>query len=325
MKQGRVMGITIAVINLILITVCGGLYLRKDREKPRFEFETSGIVYSEGMDTAGLLEGVRAYDTVDGDVSSRIVIEKITGDWTGGYGGTPGEETGKDSVTVFYAVSDKAGNVAKASRVFEAVFDGEENREENSRAESFPGAGIDAELKGRMQEPGVQEGRTPESTEEEDASAMDGNRDEKAVLPMPSAAASPVPAPSPTPTASPETFERRTPEHSAETLPAAGTEAPLEENRQEQALQAAGNAENSAAPVLTLKVSEVKVKAGQGPAWVDLISILSDDRDNYETLFRNLHVDRYDRDKPGTYQVNVHTEDSDGNVSRNVPLTIIVE
>ncbi|MDO4304915.1 MAG: hypothetical protein Q4D94_13490, partial [Bacillota bacterium] len=79
------------------------------------------------------------------------------------------------------------------------------------------------------------------------------------------------------------------------------------------------------APVLTLKVSEVKVNAGQGPAWVDIIGTLTDDKDNYETLFKNLSVSKYDMNKPGTYQVTVSTEDSDGNQSGSVPLTIVVK
>ncbi len=79
------------------------------------------------------------------------------------------------------------------------------------------------------------------------------------------------------------------------------------------------------APVLILKASEIRITAGQGPAWVDVISTLTDDKDDYNTLFQNLNVSRYDRNKAGTYQVSVYTEDSDGNKSQSVPLTIIVE
>ena len=67
------------------------------------------------------------------------------------------------------------------------------------------------------------------------------------------------------------------------------------------------------------------MNAGQGPAWVDIIGTLSDDADDYNTLFQNLNVSRYDRNKPGTYQVSVYTEDSDGNKSQSVPLTIVVQ
>ncbi len=49
------------------------------------------------------------------------------------------EDTQDGSVVVFYAVSDRAGNVAKTSRVFEAVFD-------DQSAGRYMEAGIDAAL-----------------------------------------------------------------------------------------------------------------------------------------------------------------------------------
>ncbi|HBA69956.1 MAG TPA: hypothetical protein DCZ40_11460 [Lachnospiraceae bacterium] len=79
------------------------------------------------------------------------------------------------------------------------------------------------------------------------------------------------------------------------------------------------------APVLTLKATEINIEAGQAPAWVDVIGNLSDDKDSYETLFSNLHVSGYDVNQEGIYQATVMTEDSDGNQSRPVPLTIIVQ
>ena len=82
---------------------------------------------------------------------------------------------------------------------------------------------------------------------------------------------------------------------------------------------------NDAAPVLSLKQNSVKVAAGSTPAWVNLIGTLRDDKDSYETLSRNLKVSKYDVNKPGTYEVTVQTEDSDGNRSAAVPITIQVQ
>ena len=67
------------------------------------------------------------------------------------------------------------------------------------------------------------------------------------------------------------------------------------------------------------------MSAGNPPAWVNLIGTLKDDKDNYETLFHNLSVSKYDVSKAGTYQVTVQTEDSDGNKSQAVPITIVVK
>ena len=51
---------------------------------------------------------------------------------------------------------------------------------------------------------------------------------------------------------------------------------------------------------------------------------MRDDKDNYETLYYNLHVSQYNRNRPGTYSVTVYVEDSDGNQSQEIPFTIIV-
>ncbi len=76
--------------------------------------------------------------------------------------------------------------------------------------------------------------------------------------------------------------------------------------------------------MLELRVSEVTTQVGVAPAWVNVIGTLSDDKDNYETLFGNLEISKYNINQAGTYQVKVSTRDSDGNKSGEVPLTIIV-
>lgn len=281
MKQEKIIGITFAALGAALIVLCGVLYLRADRTAPVIEFQSVDTVYREGMDETEILKGARAYDSVEGDVSDRIVIEKII------------EAPESGQAVIFYAVSDSSGNVAKASRVFEAVYDMAE-KETGQAAEGFMEAGITAEL-GSLQKDGAGEKNEP---------GQDGS-DKEEPSPSPEASASPVPVREPSPKPAP------TREPSPEPEPAPPRQA--------------DSVQDASAPVLTLKVSEVRVKAGQGPAWVDIIGTLKDDKDDYAVLFGNLSVGRYDRDKPGTYQVDVSTEDSDGNKSQAVPVTIIVE
>ena len=354
MKRNRVTGILLAVANGILLFLCAILYFGKDREGPELTFEAVQIVYREGMETKELLEGVSARDAKDGDISSRIVIEKIS------------ENREENTVVVFYAVSDMAGNVARASRVFTAVYteQGEESVENR-----FLDAGIEAELK----EGNIINSKTEDETAEKESENGDGDgREENEAEDIEERAAkssaSPPPAqspafagrgqpssapaigreaePEPEDAGEPGSRPQETPQAGAEpeavrepgvmprdrqepgAEPGAGVEARQEpETEPEPAAepdQETGNTAAGQAPVLTLKASEVEVKAGQGPAWVDLIGTLSDDKDGYETLFGNLNVSRYDRDKPGSYQVSVFTQDSDGNRSEAVPLTIIV-
>ena len=73
-----------------------------------------------------------------------------------------------------------------------------------------------------------------------------------------------------------------------------------------------------------MRASEVTTQVGVAPAWVNVIGTLTDDKDGYETLFRNLEISKYNINQAGTYQVKVSTRDSDGNKSGEVPLTIIV-
>lgn len=289
MKQSRIIGIVLTVVNMILIVICAVFYFRADKTAPKFVFQAADIVYEEGMDSGMLISGITAYDSNDGDVSDRIVIEKMI------------ENRQEGSLIVFYAVSDKSGNVAKASKMFRAVFEEEESESEDydAMADQLMEAGIQADLRQVDAENGEENGGEPEAEE---------------------TAASPTASPSPEPSPTPEETPVPT------VAPAATTQPQQQEASQtgNTSGETPADAGNSEAPVLILNTSEVKTPVGSAPAWVNVISTLKDDKDNYETLFHNLSVSKYDKNKAGTYQVTVSTEDSDGNKSKEVPLTIIV-
>lgn len=261
-RNGRIIGIIIMVINVILIVACCVFYFQADRTAPQLEFQAGEQIYSEGMEQAELLQNIIAHDNSDGDITDRIVIEKVI------------ENKDERNAVVFYAVSDKAGNVTKKSREFPAIYNENETLDEKTES-------VDAE-EGISDE----QNGTPESTE----------------------VTTPTPEPTATPTTSPVPTISPTPEP---------TEEPVQPAPQPT--------RNPAAPILSLKVSEVNTKVGEAPAWVNLIQNLSDDRDSYETLFHNLKISKYDGNTAGSYAVTVSTEDSDGNVSAVVPITIHVK
>lgn len=97
-----------AIADAVLIAVSVFLYTNLDRKAPVISFadEDRRLVYTEGMNEEELLEGVSAYDDVDGDVSGSILIEKIS-------------QTADGNVIVTYVALDSADNVAKKSRVYE--------------------------------------------------------------------------------------------------------------------------------------------------------------------------------------------------------------
>lgn len=286
MKQGKIITGILTVANIILIVLCIVFFLQADRKEPEFEFHEMETVYREGMDVAKLLEGITAYDETDGDISNRIVLEKII------------ENEKEDNVVVYYAVSDKAGNVAKCSRVFPAVLladSQKDNGSDEQNAEMLMEAGVSAELddKEKKVEQTVDVEAGTEAEPEENAEA----------------AATPTPTASPTPTTTPTP----TPEQDAV-------------QEQEPAVQQpAAPAVNPAAPVLTLNTTQIVVQRGVNPPWVNSISVLKDDKDSYETLFHNIQISKFNVNEPGNYPVTLYTEDSDGNRSATVSVTIVVK
>lgn len=320
MKNGRTVGVMLAIANTALAIVSVVLYIGTDRTEPRFEFMETDIIYEAGMEESRLLEGISAYDNEDGDLTDKIVVEKRI------------ENQEQNLAVIFYAVSDKAGNVAKCSREFTAVYRTETGEAGSVEAQESPlvqsgvwsvleGDGAEGKTPGEIlekapeedgnqdSEDGGQEGKEEEDGEEpgeegnEDAAEAEGENE--------------------------EAIEG---ENGNDTGEGEGTgqgeqnqEREAEQERRVQERNEQGrNAADAGAPVLKLKVSEVTTQAGVAPAWVNVIEVLSDDKDNYETLFKNLEVSKYNINQAGTYQVNVSTKDSDGNKSRAVPLTIIV-
>lgn len=79
-------------------------------------------------------------------------------------------------------------------------------------------------------------------------------------------------------------------------------------------------------PVLYFGAGEVKTKKGYNPAWVTVISQLSDNKDSYEDLLKNLIIHgEFTNAEVGNYDVRVSTVDSDGHESAAQAIRIIVE
>lgn len=283
MERGKLAGIVLAILNAILIVICVVLYCTTDRHKPEFSFTVTDIVYREGIEESTLLNGVSAYDSVDGDITNRIVIEKTI------------ENRDDNTIVVFYAVNDKAGNVAKASRVFDAMYIGEDTESMTISSVMESGSNVNLEWDDFMNDDNTDES----SDKVEDASGEEETQEDAET--------------------SGEELTEEMAEMPAEEAAGEIVETPGEEPASEPAI-----ATDNSAPVLALRVSEISVNVGQKPAWVDVIETLRDDKDDYATLFYNLSVSEYDRNKAGTYQVTLSVEDSDGNRSEEVPLTIIV-
>ena len=69
----------------------------------------------------------------------------------------------------------------------------------------------------------------------------------------------------------------------------------------------------------------IETKKGVAPNWNEVIEIMSDDKDDYNTLYNNLKlVGQVKLNEEGDYPVTLYTIDTDGNKSENKNLIVKV-
>lgn len=301
MKDSGKWAVVFTVLNIILIVTCVVLLLGRDRKAPVLSFSENDLIYYSGIDNEKLLQGVAAMDAKNGDVSDRIVVEKIV------------QNKNEDRAVVYYAVTDLDGNVAKASRVFGAV-----NESTGNAMKDIGMAGFDGDMDEAISN--ETEGMTPEigGNEEmqENVGDMQGEEGEDT-----QAESSPSMSPSPSASPTPDAEERRRKEQEE-----ADRQAEEEQRQQEEARRKAEEeAAKAGNPKIILKNTTVNTTAGQLPAWIDVIGSFQDDKDGYESLFKNLKASKYDVNAKGDHAVTLTTTDSDGNVSDPVSVTVHVK
>lgn len=301
MKDSGKWAVVFTVLNIILIVTCVVLLLGRDRKAPVISFSENDLIYYRGIDNEKLLQGVAAMDAKNGDVSDRIVVEKIV------------QNKNESRAVVYYAVTDLDGNAAKASRVFEAV-----NESTGNAMKDIGMAGFDGDMDEAISN--ETEGMTPEigGNEEmqENVGDMQGEEGEDT-----QAESSPSMSPSPSASPTPDAEERRRKEQEE-----ADRQAEEEQRQQEEARRKAEEeAAKAGNPRIILKNTTVNTTAGQLPAWIDVIGSFQDDKDGYESLFKNLKASKYDVNAKGDHAVTLTTTDSDGNVSDPVSVTVHVK
>ncbi|MCR5092889.1 MAG: hypothetical protein K6B72_02845 [Lachnospiraceae bacterium] len=313
MRTGRIITLILLAGSLALAAFGIVLYLRADRKAPQIIFTNADLRYSSSMSDEELLVGVTAQDDRDGDITERVVVEKVV------------YSDGEGKVVVYYAASDAAGNVAKSSRQFDAEREQEGPGSQRHVAgvfieditETTIGEAADDRVEDTQEIPGEAEGEDESDEAQqaaEEAARLAAEEEERRAEEE----------------AQREAAEREAAEREAEQQRAreeererARAEEEAERQRAEDAAQKAE--EDAEKPHITLKKNSVTVPVGYAPAWVDIIGSLTDNKDGYEKLFQNLSVSKFDKNKAGTYNVTITTTDSDKNVSDPVPLTIIVK
>lgn len=103
--KNRLIPWAISYIIIILLMISVITFATKDRNAPKITFSKDVLTYTEGEDTKILLQGVKANDNEDGNVTGTITIESVRVLASGK----------KASVT--YAARDSKNNITKASRI----------------------------------------------------------------------------------------------------------------------------------------------------------------------------------------------------------------
>ena len=92
--------------------------------------------------------------------------------------------------------------------------------------------------------------------------------------------------------------------------------------------QGGGNNEGEPAgpnPVLVLNADVIETKKGVAPNWNEVIETMSDDKDDYNTLYNNLKLEgQVKLNEEGEYPVTLYTVDTDGNRSEVRSLVVKV-
>ena len=102
-KKGLKITLTIVAVVLTVLSVLTVIFT--DSKGPKITVEQRSITYVNGDDKTSLLDGVSAYDAVDGDVTVSLIVKDITVLNSG------------DTAKVTYAARDNSNNISEAYRI----------------------------------------------------------------------------------------------------------------------------------------------------------------------------------------------------------------
>lgn len=88
-----------------------------------------------------------------------------------------------------------------------------------------------------------------------------------------------------------------------------------------------GEVLSEGSPRITLTTNQLTIKAGEMVNRVAMVSEITDDKDDRDSLWKNIQIDgdSLDNQTPGTYQLIYYVVDSDGNQSNKAVLNVVVQ
>ena len=145
MNDNKALKITLTVIAVVLTVLSVLTVIFTDSTGPKITVEQRNITYVNGDDKASLLDGVSAYDAVDGDVTMSLMVKDITVLNSG------------DTAKVTYAARDNNNNISEAYRIVTYV----------DSSEYYSELDDEAMFQEAVEEEVIQEEETSENTEAE--------------------------------------------------------------------------------------------------------------------------------------------------------------
>lgn len=138
-----------AIVCIGMVALIYQFKIRADHEGPEITYSKERMIYTDGMTDAELLDGVKAHDETEGDVSDALTVEKVYA-------------VSDTEAIVVYVAKDSSNNITKVQRSLEyAKADEPETKEEEAEEASAETA------EEPVAEPTATPTPTPEISEEE--------------------------------------------------------------------------------------------------------------------------------------------------------------
>lgn len=171
MNDNKGLKITLTIVAVVLIALSVLTVIFTDSEGPKITVEQRSITYVNGDDKTSLLDGVSAYDAVDGDVTVSLIVKDITVLNSG------------DTAKVTYAARDNSNNISEAYRIVTYVDSSEYYSEPDDEAmfqEITEGEVTEAEASAENTETQATEEQAEPVEEATDKAAEEANEEPEA-------------------------------------------------------------------------------------------------------------------------------------------------
>lgn len=103
-KKSKLFSQILTILTIAILIICAILYLRENHAAPVITYDKNALCDLTSLDEETLLQGVKAEDEKDGDVSDTLRVAQII------------EPEDEEWIIVVYVAKDHDNNIAKKNR-----------------------------------------------------------------------------------------------------------------------------------------------------------------------------------------------------------------